>query len=363
MEFIQPIEALTDEDGSNLRTEQDRSHVMASPRILPIYLGMEYGDPSGLNARGLRLQEFFEAICNSSYFDLLGEYGVTDRPLMLPHVWMNDDGAQKTMVRTTFRDDYADFLAKAMAQNNLMAPADNESNLLYVLFLPPNIAIELDSGAAPAFHSYNWHKKIWPWPPNLFYAAIGFQDAISIFTCNITHELVEAFTDRDGWGWRDGDMVHEIGDLCPGGRGMLEFGNYRVSSFWSKSRGGCIQQADLPANDPLVAVTMSPEAFSFGTPIRYSVNTLDRFRGMPVEGWAQVYHYVGQTPHPCGARFAVPGTSAPITIPPPTLGDPRHGYLGERAPYLLVMPDTPGLWNQVQLAIPDDFQARFPVVD
>ncbi len=318
-------------------------NVMASPRIVAIYWGGDYGAAGDPESVGQQLDDFFNAVCPSAYFDLLKQFGV-NKPAFLGSVRMPHNGMKDTMSNGKV----ADTIKKWLDTGLLTPPDPQETNLLYVLFLPSVVSLDPKDGK-DGFHSYSDFRAAW-FTSNLFYAAIPF-GVLEMLTSTATHEMVEAFADRDGNGWHgdlswwppfQNNMTREVCDVCEG-PGELFLGPYRVASFWGPVHDKCVQQEDLPPNDPDVTVRSTPAAFAFDTPTTFHVEATDPHRQKPVTGTAAVFEGVGRrSSRQIGASFRVPGGSAPITKTRPHQGGVTAGLS-----FLVFTPDEPGLWNPV----------------
>ena len=106
-----------------------------------------------------------------------------------------------------------------------------------------------------SYHSSDFHNKIFG-KQNLFFAVISGGLPFSTLTQALSHELVEAFTDRTrGHGWFSDDIVwwpfwdegRELSDICNWGNGCpnLSLNGFTIASYWRQSLGMCMQQTDL----------------------------------------------------------------------------------------------------------------------
>lgn len=345
--MIDPI--VRDKNTPGNPTKHD-NHIMASPRVIAIYWGDDYISQSDPTALGLRLNDFFNTICPSSYFDLLQEYGVS-RPVFLESVWLPFNGIPNPLNN----QGVSDTLKKWLDTGLLGLPDKHETNLFYIIFMPSQISLD-PKDCQNGFHSYaKYHTDWWPWSDsNLFYAAIPF-GTLEMLTETACHELVEAFTDRDGRGWRsekhwgDSSMQWEIGDCCQG-PGTIFFKEFRVASFWSQTRGNCIQQEDLPPNDPEVTVKPSSDSFTVNTPTTFHVEATDPRRGnSPITGTATIFEDIGRQSSQAGPSFKVPGSSMPITKRSPSRGP--HGISIPPEYHLIFKPEEPKLWNEMRISL------------
>jgi hypothetical protein len=126
------------------------------------------------------------------------------------------------------------------------APSPNESSLVYLIFPPLDTKMSLPGESG--WGGFHWHGSwraagadsnlFWAtvrdYSPSLTGAGAGFVDSISYI---VSHELVEAFSDRDGYGYF-GTYGCEIGDLCeadpPVPVTTVSYYSWQVERYWSQ---------------------------------------------------------------------------------------------------------------------------------
>jgi hypothetical protein len=163
------------------------------------------------------------------------------------------------------RDDIGNQLGNWIRAGIVPAPSFDEINLLYVILLPTGSTITERPGVG-GYHTYTWFDND-PFvdAANLFWAAIltnsARQTSATTFVNDlayiISHELCEAFTDRDQEGFQ-ADEGCEIGDICESRDPTCTSGattvNYNVGGrtwnveqYWSNWDNKCIN-GDQPVS-------------------------------------------------------------------------------------------------------------------
>jgi hypothetical protein len=199
-----------------------------------------YNDPALYQATG-NIDRYFKDIAQSSYMDLLNEYGVgrgsfRDGMINLgnpPRGSVVDDTEIQTMLDTGIHRGYFD------------TPTPNQ---LYFVFTPPNVLVTAGNEDSQhdflGYHYTFYDADLGP----IYYAVIphpvgnadiwglnSFQQLTSVSS----HELAEAATDPDcQTGWQDPTtgIEGEIADLAVGYYGLLD--GYVVQAEYLNSYGG-----------------------------------------------------------------------------------------------------------------------------
>jgi hypothetical protein len=227
--------------------------VMYNPRVFAIYWGRDYGTPAtGMNSTAQFFDSYFAAVVNSSYMDPLAQYNNVNRGTFLGSTWVDHDPGTP---QTASRDDIKNYLTNWLdAGMSPVVPAQDEHDLLFVIFAPSEVTLKdnshLQSDPPPngfcGYHSHDfYHKSNIFGQSNLFWAIVTSTAGTDV----VSHELVEAFTDRDQNGWHSSNA--EIGDACSAcGVGTLAFKGFVVASYWLVNANRCLQQEDLTPPPP-----------------------------------------------------------------------------------------------------------------
>lgn len=219
--------------------------VMYFPRVRAVYWGSAYGSQtSGVGPLGQALDTFFASIIPSAYFGFLAEYAV-NMPTYFGSTWLPHDSTSAI----TMTVDMVTATLTAWLQGGLLpeAPGPDEKDLLYIIFLSPEMSINVGVSAC-GFHSAARFNKGFG-KNNLFYAVVGSSADLNALTNTASHELVEAFSDRSLNAWFSDnrtDVVWEIGDVCNScGGPALTLNGFVLASYWRNSVGNCLQQNDI----------------------------------------------------------------------------------------------------------------------
>ncbi|MFL5966356.1 MAG: hypothetical protein ACJ747_07380 [Gaiellaceae bacterium] len=213
--------------------------LLANVDVVTLYVGAAWRDDP-LDTLARDLDGFFDFIVASELVDQLAEYSVSAFQIAY--------GSHSSSVRldgvelgaTVADDELRTTLRDAMSAGTIPQPA---ANTLYVLFLPPGVAVDLQ-GARSCQVFCGYHDAI---DGNVFYAVLpspdcrgcsGDRPALEALTITASHELAEAITDPvPGTGWYD-DAVGEIGDICAWRTKTV--GDYVVQTEWSNAARSCI---------------------------------------------------------------------------------------------------------------------------
>jgi hypothetical protein len=131
-------------------------------------------------------------------------------------------------------------------------PAQDEANLLFLILLPITTALTngTNSDGSPNTNICGWHhhQKFNASSTNddLFWAVIrtdqadtsNEQNFVNKVAFCVGHELVEAFTDRDGDGFTASNGC-EIGDICET-KAFFTYRGWSVEQYWSNWDSVCI---------------------------------------------------------------------------------------------------------------------------
>ncbi len=234
---------------------------LSAPKVFAIYWGRDYGSPgTGMNATAQNFDAFFKAVLDSRYMDMLAQYGA-GRGTFAGSTWFDHDpGTHQTQTFSQMAQQLTGWLDSGKIP---VLPASNEVELLFVIFAPTEVTLTDDNGNTGfcGYHDWGYYKITgWPWTKkNLFFAVIE----AGAGTDTVSHELVEAATDRSGNGWYSDSTSScssmfdhpEIGDVCSAcGSPTLTPDGFQVASYWLVNTGACLQQSDITPTPPKMGV-------------------------------------------------------------------------------------------------------------
>lgn len=241
-----------------------------------VYLGSAWTNDTALAQNANRLDQFFANLTQSTYMDMLAEYGT-------PQGGAIGRGQFTGRLNVPEDDWVGGVLTDATIQRRLNSelvsraiPA-SDGNQLLVVFTPPNVSITeggLSSDGSPVgFAGYHSHF-VDAQGATVYYAVIpnpvGNDRVPGISTddqqtVSASHELAEAVTDPTGnsW-WDDSGDAHtglEIADFANPSTDVVYLGPYAVEKVWSNRLGGL----EAPAGATATPQTGSPGSTSPGS--------------------------------------------------------------------------------------------------
>ncbi|HQU47374.1 MAG TPA: DUF4214 domain-containing protein, partial [Pirellulales bacterium] len=208
-----------------------------------VFLGTAWTSDPSLKEDAARLDQFFTAVTNGSYLDMLAQYSTAQGgPIgrgSLAGSWNlpQNDWTASVIDDQTVRD----LLGSEIAANVLPPPDGNQ--LLFV-FTPPNVVVtqggQASNGTPVGFAGQAVYYAVIPDP-------IGNDRARGLSvddqqTMAASHELAEAITDPTftSW-WDDGGDANtgkEIADFANPATDTVYLGQYAVERVWSNQLGG-----------------------------------------------------------------------------------------------------------------------------
>jgi hypothetical protein len=161
-------------------------------------------------------------------------------------------------------------LIQWITDEKLPAPEPDETNRLYVIFTPNNTHFEGTDGICVGGYHSCGHFGNSSGNANLFWAAIQewhhdpknlpASDSDFVNSCSwmVSHEMVEAFTSRDGYGYQNPEGC-EIGDICECAEGdednktpiiKAQVGRWFVETYWDDVNKSCYPLHIIPKAVP-----------------------------------------------------------------------------------------------------------------
>jgi hypothetical protein len=203
-----------------------------------IFWGSAWTDPKTNPSAGA-VTAAVQTLVDSAYFFPLKQYGVNPGPLEKHFIVTSPDTGSSVS-----SDDIADLLWDLIG-DQFPEPDEPGGNNIYVVLLAPGVGLP-DPTVASA-HGATWRivvpKFHWAW-----YAWIASNGGIEATTTNLSHEVVEAYTDphpNGGWVVNGGvdPAMSEIGDLCEEFSGSVN--GVQVKAYYSRFNNACIIPCSL----------------------------------------------------------------------------------------------------------------------
>ena len=183
--------------------------------------------------------EATQAILSGPYLSKLFQYREIGNGTMLGNLVIDPSNPPNPFST----NDVAQCILHLIAAGKVPEPEDDQQ-ILYSVFLP--IGVNFNQPNINGLHSFIYNASFnFPLDIDLdkvLFAWVINDGTLDSLTTIFSHELVEACTDPDGYGFQvtplDPNSWHEIGDVCEGNSDMLN--GVRVQAYWSQSDGNCV---------------------------------------------------------------------------------------------------------------------------
>lgn len=240
-----------------------------------VFLGSAWTSDPSLAQNAAQLDQFFAFLTNSSYMDLLAQYGTAAAgPIGHGSYVGQVNLAEDAWPRSTIRDYTIQQVLNSEINSGTIAAPDRD-RLLFV-FTPPDIVVSQggarSNGYPTGFAGY--HNSFVDSAGQLVrYAVvpdpIGNDQVAGLTsfeqqTAAASHEMAEAITDPDGTSWwdrnNDATSGYEIGDFADLNTDVVYLNNYAVEELWSNAVAGLAAPAGatLAATGAPVSVPAAP---------------------------------------------------------------------------------------------------------
>ncbi len=291
--------------------------------VEPVFLGQAWASDPQLVQTANRLNQFFGFLTNSSYMDLLHEYGTPQAgPIGHGSLAASLTIAQNFWRRGAIDDRQIQAVLNQEIAGGGIAPPD--SNRLLFVFTPPNVVVTHGGAASDGVPSgfAGYHSSFVDSSGALVrYAVIpdpigNDQAALAPFdqqTAAASHEMAEAVTDPDGTSWwdatSDATAGYEIGDFADLSSDTVNLGGYAVEALWSNAQGGLVAPAgstQSPGSGALPPSVGIPPAANSATPPNLGgvAMSLTHSTAFEVRLIAQDYQqYIGRSPDAAGLSY------------------------------------------------------------
>jgi hypothetical protein len=266
--------------------------VLAHVEAEGVYYGSYWGQGAGAQ-QGSDLNTYLQFITNSSYMDMLSEYGVGRGTLVDNGIADPGISAGQTVDDSQIRQ----MLLTNIGQGFLQAP---DANRLYIVFTPPNVIVTSGSQSS-ARDFFGYHDSfISPSLRVIRYAVIvhpignGDAQGLSDFqtlTWVASHELAESATNPDNGGWFDSRTNDEIADLCNSVNDAGVLNGYVITGVWSVRQNACVIPGDAQFLTP---GTSGMPSFQLRNQVSIAFLTSDEYHADIVENY--YLQFLGRTP-------------------------------------------------------------------
>lgn len=219
----------------------NKGHVIPHPAVFAIYWDPYFGGNPGAVAS---MNQFIGELVSGAYMIGLRDYGVGFGSFAGSVVIdLKAHPAPASLTDAQLAATLTGWFGDGTVP---LKPAVNDTSHVYLVFAPSTTALTLGS-ITSGFCGYHQHTKFNPASSNddVFWAVVqGYskaaagKDFVNSISFCVSHELAEAFSDRDGQGWTASNGC-EIGDLCEQ-NGTVAYGDWQVEQYWSNSAKGCV---------------------------------------------------------------------------------------------------------------------------
>jgi hypothetical protein len=272
-----------DEDGTNSQchawlggVQQAGDETLGTPQVCAIYWDSFYAEnPDAVTL----LNDYFTYLVTNRYMGGLGQYGIEPAGVFLKSLVVDTRLSSNHPPSSPLQDGDIVNMLEGWINNNLLPQPSNNYDSLYVILTPEGSIVDLNGTLSNdpvngfgGYHSaalmggflgigkQNLFYAVIPWPGVNMIPADFHDFATEFLTVPISHEFVEATTDRNENGWISSNGC-EIADICEVGGtvtngGAVWVGGWLVTTFWSNANNTCI-----PTNGTLNCVVFGAGSY------------------------------------------------------------------------------------------------------
>ncbi|HLJ94497.1 MAG TPA: DUF4214 domain-containing protein [Gemmataceae bacterium] len=233
------------EDRRVLAVTYHAGPLLQNVQVEPIFYGAYWNSDVG-QQQSADLDSFLGYLTNSSYMDMLNEYGVGRGQLVANGIVAGADSSASKVNDTALQQTIEDSIGTGILQ-----PAN--PNRLYIVFTAPNV--DVVQGSQDSVNNFFGYHNYFSTPAGeqIYYAVIAHPigngtfyslDNFQTLTKTTSHELAEAVTDPGVGGWYDGRTGNEIGDIADGPRDVGLLNGFVVQAEWSAHQRAPILPAE-----------------------------------------------------------------------------------------------------------------------
>jgi hypothetical protein len=311
---------------ANFSVTDEGGPVLTHPEVETIYVGDYWQSSAGQQLMG-QLDHFANYLVTSPYLGVLRQYGAGAGTFTGHALLPNSFAAGATL------DDSKDvqpMLQQAIAAGTLAAP---DANTLYVVFLPPNVAVTVGSdGTANGLLGY--HLSLGASRPGAASAsyvivpnptgnsAVPGLSPFQQMTGVASHEMAEAITDPQPLtnpAWVDPTTGDEIADIAQDQYGLLH--DYTVQYLWSNADSAIVLPGDLTqqtisATAPAISATAGQQFSGTVASFQDPTTTGDSGTYQATINWGDGTTSIGTV---------TPATTAPAAVQTTSMHKKHHG--------------------------------------
>lgn len=227
--------------------------VINNVAVETVFLGQAWATDPSLVQNAAQLDQFFGSVTNSSYMDVLAQYGTPQAgPIGQGSFVGQINVTQDVWRRSIVSDGTIQSVLNSEIAMGAIAPPD--SNRLLFVFTPPNVVVSQGGSRSDGYPTgfAGYHNSFVDSAGQLVrYAVIpdpiGNDQVAGLTTFQqqtaaASHEMAEAVTDPDGASWwdssNDATSGYEIADFANLNTDIVYLNGYAVEDVWSNAGGG-----------------------------------------------------------------------------------------------------------------------------
>lgn len=274
--------------------------LLRNVQVEPVFYGPYWNSDAG-QQQASDLNTFLSFLTNSSYMDMLAEYGTGRGQLV-------DNGIVAGSASSTASVDDATLRQTLQADigNGSLQPSN--PNRLYIVFTAPNVDVVL--GNEDSVHNFYGYHDFFSAPAGdpIYYAVIAHPvgngpfynlNDFQTLTKTVSHELGEAVTDPGVGGWYDSRTGKEIGDLANGARDVGLLNGYVVQAEWSARQRAPVLPPDAQSIDAASFSSAKSGLASLAKVANAFTHSDEYFTNLVTQNYLQLLH---RTPSPTEAN-------------------------------------------------------------
>jgi hypothetical protein len=264
--------------------------VLVQVEVEPVFYGPYWNSPAG-QQQAADLDTFLSFLTNSSFMDMLNEYGVGHGVLADHGIVAGTNSSASSVDDTTLQQT----IASGIADSSLQPP---DANRLYMVFTAPNV--DVTDGGQDSLHDFYGYHDFFAGPggQSITYAVISHPvgngtfynlNVFQTLTKTVSHELAESVTDPGVGGWYDSRTGEEIADLADGPQDIGLLNGYVVQGVWSAQQGTVVLPAGAQRIDA-TTVAAKPLSATLDETANNFTHSDEYFADLVAQDYSQLLH-------------------------------------------------------------------------
>jgi hypothetical protein len=264
--------------------------LLTQVEVEPVFYGPYWNSAAG-QQQASDLNTFLRFLTNSSYMDMLNEYGI-GRGLLVDHGLVAGTASSAASVDdTTLQQSITSAIF-----SGLLRPPD--ANRLYLVFTAPNV--DVTQGGQDSAHNFFAYHDFFSGPGGqaVYYVVIAHPvgngtfynlNVFQTLTKTVSHEVSETVTDPGVGGWYDNRTGEEIGDYADGPQDIGLLNGYVVQGVWSAQLRAVVLPTGAQRTDA-TTVSAKPITAILGGVGNAFIHSDEYFANLVSEDYSQLLH-------------------------------------------------------------------------